>query len=78
VAALGPGKGNFGANCGEPGATRLVGLRARRWTVVPDGRECQGMEWETATVSGGLASPRKGVFKVVFRTADFGRFQTSN
>ena len=39
MAALGPGKGNFGANCGEPGATRLVGLRARRWTVVPDGRD---------------------------------------
>ncbi len=47
MAALGPGKGNFGANCGKPGATRLIGFRARRRTVVPDGRESQGMEWES-------------------------------
>ena len=35
MAALGPGKGNFGANCGEHRAWGLRGPRARRRAVVP-------------------------------------------
>ncbi len=47
MAALGSGKGNFGANCGERRAAGGRGLRARRRAVVPDRRESQGMEWES-------------------------------
>ncbi len=80
MAALGPGKGNFGANCGEHRAARPVGLRNRRRIVAPDGRESQGMERESINGAfdvGGL--PRDiDIYLFDTRPADADRFLAPN
>ncbi len=80
MAALGPGKGNFGANCGEHRAARPVGLRNRRRIVAPDGRESQGMERESINGAfdvGGL--PRDiDIYLFDTRPADADRFLAAN
>ncbi len=56
------------------GATRLVGLRARRRTVVPDGREGQGMERES--IKGVFY--RRDIYVFDTRPADADRFLAAN
>ncbi len=78
MAALGPGKDNFEANCGEHRAARLVGLRARRRTVVPDGRKSQGMERES--IKGAFEVDRllRDIYVFDTRSADADRFLAAN
>ncbi len=78
MAALGPGKGNFGANCGVHRAARLVGLRTRRRTVVPDGGEGQGMERESIKGPFEVDGLRRDIYVFDTRPADADRFLAAN
>ncbi len=73
-----PGEGNFGANCGEHRAAGLVGLRARRRTVVPDGRESQGMERESIKGAFEVDGLLRDIYVFDTRPADLDRFLAAN
>ncbi len=78
MAALGSGKGNFGANCGERRAAGVGGLRARRRAVVPDGRESQGMEWECIKGAFEVDGLLRDIYVFDTRSADADRFLAAN